>query len=496
MWCNLLLTNINRYFSGFKYGKYFSLKNTKLYDYLCRLSVYELNRFRKYMYSPYYNDDDRLKKVTDVLLPYAKTRTLDEVDELFLWSKVNGKAPFNTGKYTRLLSDTVKKVEHFLVTDRFNQKQILQHTYQLQIMNERNLHKHTAEFLRLTEKHHMAQPRRDGAFYYHHLLIQEQKNIYLENYDRRSADKNLQGVMDSLDVYYVLGKLKYGAALLHYQNFLAIETDVVLLKEALQLSMQEQFDVPAIQIYRHIVLSITEPGNEAHYRELKNLLTRHSTLFATDELKTLFVFAINYCINRINLGQSAYLKELLSLYQFALKNDLLLEDGVLSPWEFKNMVTVGLRVKELRWTEKFIEEYKHKLPKEEKQNAYTFNIARLHFYKKNYDRVLQLLQDVKYSDIFYQLDSKTTLLKTYYETGEELPLLSLKDSFRVMLARKRLITPQQRANYNNLLMFAIKLFRMDVKNKKGLATLRHQIEGTANIADKSWLLEKLAELEG
>lgn len=470
------------------------MKNTKLYDYLTRLSVYELNRFRKYIHSPYYNDDDRLKKAVDALLPNAKTGTLAQVDEKQLWKQVFGKAPFNRAKYVRLLSDTVKKVEHFLVVDRFNQNQILQHAFQLQVMNERKLEKHVAEFLALTEKHQHAQPHRDGAFYYHHLLIQEQKNVYLENYDERSTDKNLQQVMHAFDVYYVLNKLRYGAALMHYKSFLAIEVEVALLNEVMQLAQREDFNMPAIQVYRRIILSITEPDNETHYTELKNLLTKHSALFTTEELKTLFVFAINYCINRINLGQSSYLHELLSLYQFAIKNDLLLENGVLSPWEFKNIVTVALRTKELQWGEKFIEGYKSKLPKEERQNAYTFNIARLHFYKKNYDKVLQLLQDVKYNDIFYQLDSKTTLLKTYYETGEEMPLLSLKDSFRVLLSRKRLITPQQRANYNNLLKYSIKLFRADVRNKKAMQALRLEIEHTANIADKSWLMEKVEEL--
>lgn len=54
------------------------------------------------MYSPYYNDDDRLKKVTEALLPYAKTQTLAEVEQKQLWKQVFGKAPFNTGKYVLL----------------------------------------------------------------------------------------------------------------------------------------------------------------------------------------------------------------------------------------------------------------------------------------------------------------------------------------------------------------------------------------------------------
>jgi hypothetical protein len=472
------------------------MQQTKLNDYLATMSVYELNRFLKYINSPFYNEDERLKSFVTLLLPFAKTKTMHLIQELDVWKQVFGNTRFNRGKFVRLLSDTVKKAEHFLITDRYQQQREMQHSAQLEIMNERKLLKHIPENLALAERKHAAIITRDSDFYYRHFLLQQQKNLFLENKDQRSAEKNLYDVVHSLDTWYFSQKLKYSAAVLHYKNFLVVEGELPLLNEILRLADNPLFDVPGIQIYRYIILSFIEADNETHYSKLKTLLFENTHLFKKEEVKNMLVFAMNYCITRINYGKSDYLNDILLLYKYALQNDLLLEDGLLSQWDYKNIMTTALRVKDFKWAEKFLADYKLKLPKADRSNAYTFNLARYHFAQRNYDSVLQLLQDVKYNDIFYQLDSKTTLLKTYYELGEDLPLDSLKDSFRVLLRRKRLITPQQRENYQNLVKFTIRLYKMDVKDKKAFNTLKNEITATVNIADKSWLIEKLAELEG
>jgi hypothetical protein len=87
-------------------------------------------------------------------------------------------------------------------------------------------------------------------------------------------------------------------------------------------------------------------------------------------------------------------------------------------------------------------------------------------------------------------------MKTYYELGEYQPLQSLKESFRILLRRKKLISEQNQTNYGNFARFAMKLYRIDVKNKKQIASLRKEIESTGNVADRSWILEKLAEVSG
>ncbi len=471
------------------------MQQTKFHDYTSTLSVYELNRFRKYINSPLYNEDERLKDFTDVFLPFAKTNTLNLLEEKDVWKKVFGSTKYNHGKFVRLLSDMVKKIEHFLIIDRYQQQTDLQYASQLEIMNERKLNKHVPELMNLAIIKHQRKPHRDAGFFYSGFLLQQQKNLFLENKEQRSAEKNLEGVIDALDTYYFVEKLKYCAAMLHYKNFLAVGGEVPLLGEIFKyLDAKANTNVPAIEIYRCIILSYTEEDGSAHFNKLKDLIVAHQNLFTLDEVKSMYVFAMNYCINQINFGKSEYLNEILFLYKEALANDVLLDNGELSQWDYKNIVTTALRVKDFKWAEKFLREYKAKLPREDRKNAFTFNMARYYFATKNYDEVLQLLQEVQYNDIFYQLDAKTTLLKTYYELGEWQPLYSLKDSFRILLGRKRLITPQQKANYLNLLNFAIRVFRMDVKDKPKLHKLKQEISIANNVADKSWLMEKMNEI--
>ena len=468
---------------------------TKFHDYTGKMTVYELNRFVKYVNSPLFNEDEKLKTFTAGILPFLKTNTLAEAKEKEIWKEVFGNAKYNRSKFTRLLSDTVKKIEHFLVIDRFQQNKGLQNAWQLEIMNERKLDKHVPELMSFSLKKHVQTAHRDADFYFTGFLLQQQQNLFLENKELRSAEKNLEQVIESLDTYYLIQKLKYCAAMLHYKNFLTVEGEVPLLNEILKYLGSGMFEtVPAIEIYRRIILSYTDEDGGPHFAKLKELIVAHQELFVLDEVKNMYVFAMNYCIIRINDGKSEYLKEILYLYKQALENNVLLNDGQLSQWDYKNIVTTALRVKDFKWAEKFLNDYKPKLPKEDRTNAYTFNLARYYFFIKKYDRVLQLLQEVKYNDIFYQLDSKITLLKTYYELGEWQPLYSLKDSFRILLRRKRLITPQQQANYNNLVKFAIRLFKTDTKEKVKLKALKAEITLATNVADKSWLMEKVNEL--
>ena len=46
----------------------------------------------------------------------------------------------------------------------------------------------------------------------------------------------------------------------------------------------------------------------------------------------------------------------------------------------------------------------------------------------------------------------------------------------------------------NFLRYTMKLYRVDVKDKKKIEQLNKQITESANVADKTWLKEKMEEL--
>jgi hypothetical protein len=225
-------------------------------------------------------------------------------------------------------------------------------------------------------------------------------------------------------------------------------------------------DVPLVRIYLQIVYTLQEKDGDKAFETLSQLLTQHIGLFPKEEAEQFYAFAVNYCIRQINKGDT----------------------------EYKNIVTVALRARELAWAAAFIKDNIGYVPAYDRDNAYTFNMARYAFAARRYDEVLQLLSTVEYDDVFYQLDAKTTLMKTYYELGEYQPLQSLKDSFRLLLSRNKKISDTQRTVYNNFVRYTLKLFRADVKDRKKIATLQKEIETIRQIADKSWLKEKLGEM--
>ncbi|MDB5284916.1 MAG: hypothetical protein JWO06_3991 [Bacteroidota bacterium] len=448
------------------------------------------------MYSPYHNEDVNLCRLFEKLSPHFKNAEDELPSQREIWNAVLPKQKFTPLKFARLHSDLLKKLEDFVVVDNLKKNESRKLKGILAYYTEKKLGRHYPEAAKVARKKLEASQYRDGEYYLQLYRLEAHHNSFLELQNQRSTEKNLLQTIEALDAFYLINKLNYLAAILHYKKFLSLEAEVKMAAEILEHLKQNNYQhIPALGIQYRVVLSLIEPNDENHFYELNALLTKHYLLFPKPYARNLFAFAINFCIRRINFGDLKFVNELFAIYKQMLKAELLMdEEGMLSQFDYKNIVTVGLRVGDAKWTERFIQEYKSRIPKAERQNAYTFNLSKLYFYLGKFDKVLPLLQDVEYSDIFYQLDSKTTLIKTYYELGEYLPLMALKESFRILLRRKKLISEQGKSNYMNFMRFTMKLYRVDVKNQKKFNDLKNRITASTNVADKGWLLEKLAEL--
>lgn len=469
--------------------------DSKLHSLFSALDVYHVNRFGKFLASPYFNEDKKLLRCYDALASNYK-KQMPVPDNRVIWKTVYGKTVFSNLKFARLYSDMAKKLEEFLIHDRIKHDNLQRLVTMAEVYNEKKLPKYFNDIYKLAVAEQQKQPLRDADFYFQQFRLEAAYNTYIEQKDARSAEKNIMQTLNALDKHYFINKLNYLAALLHYKKFLATDGEVALVNEVLQhLKTYPVNDTPLLAINYVIVQSLMEPENEGHFNRLHDLLEQHVRLFKKDTARNFYAFAINFCIRRINAGNLKFVQQLFDLYKEMLAADLMTDvKGNLSQFDFKNIVTVALRADDAAWVEKFIRNYRNNIPVADRRNAYTFNMARLYFYQKKYSKVLPLLQDVEYSDIFYQLDSKTTLIKTYYELGEYLPLMALKESFRIMLRRKKVISEQNRVNYMNFLRYTAKLYRADVNDQTKVQALYSTIKALNNVADKGWLIAKAEEL--
>jgi hypothetical protein len=472
------------------------MTDTKFFRLLSSLSTYERKRLRRYLCSPLHNEDKTFIALFDIVLPYLSEDSKPLSRETIA-RKLFPKKKMGNQDYARLFSNFARRIEGFMALEKYYSQPVREYTDLLESLNERHLDKYFPDMFQYLTKLHERETARSGDYYLDTFRIEALQHAHLEAKQQRSTNKNIIETLNALDIYYLVTKLRYCAAMLHYQEFLSLQGEVALIHEILAHCAEGRYDsVPLLRAYYYTVMSLIEPNTESHFESMKGIIFSNIDSLTSETLRDLFAFAIVYCINKINNGHVAYQRQIFELYKQSLASGIIFIGGKLSPWDYKNIITIGLRIKEYKWTEAFIEQYIRRLPKAEQENAYTFNRARYFFATRKYDKVLGLLQDVEYSDIFYLLDSKTTLMKTYYELGEYQPLQSLKESFRILLRRKKLISEQNRINYGNFARYTTKLYRVDVKNKKQIATLRKEIETTGNVADRGWILEKLNELSG
>ena len=202
------------------------------------------------------------------------------------------------------------------------------------------------------------------------------------------------------------------------------------------------------------------------------------------------IWVFNYCIRKINQGELHYYKDALDLYKAGLSTAVLLEQGNLSRFTYFNIVAAGINSGDLNWVEDFIEQYRQNLEKQQRHSAYSFNLARLQFARKNYQAVLELLQQANYRDVLVTLAIKTLLLKTFYELDEYDLLLSHLDAMQNYIRRKRVLG-YHRTNYLNIIRYTNKLLQLSPGHHQEREQLVLVIRAEVHLTEKEWFLEKL-----
>ena len=139
----------------------------------------------------------------------------------------------------------------------------------------------------------------------------------------------------------------------------------------------------------------------------------------------------------------------------------------------------------------FIQDYKDKIRVGFRKNAVNYNMAYLHFNNGNYEEALSHLNRVEFNDPSYSMNSKSMLLKLYYELNEVEALYSLVDSFRVFIRRNKLISDGMKSAYLSLIKFTKQLIKIQGKEAEKLHALEEQIKTTKQLAGRSWIISKV-----
>ncbi|HMQ46192.1 MAG TPA: hypothetical protein PKA00_10970 [Saprospiraceae bacterium] len=465
------------------------MKNSKLLQVIEHLDKRELRELKPFLRSPFFNQREEVAQLFDYIVDCLYLLDI-EPSKTGAHRYLKRPEPFEPQQIRYLMSWLLQLIEKYLSLSAFLEDDVGQKIALSRVYRSKGLQKHFEQNYQKLLNQQQQQPFRHAEFY------ESQYRTELERYQFRAAqqrfvEQNLQVISDNIDLAYISRKLRQTCLSISHQTVYNTAYQFGLLEEVLQyVEKNNLLPIPAVGIYYHCFLAL-RTTEEAHFNAFKKGILDHEALFPAEELRDLYLLALNYCIRRLNDGLQHYAGEGLDLYKAGLANGVLLSDNRhLSRFTYRNIVAMALKVGDLEWVATFIRDYKSFLKSEFRESMYSFSLARLAYQKKDYGQVLELLQRSEYSDLLLNLAAKTLMLKTFYELREYDLLDAHLQAMKAFIRRKDLIG-YHKINYNNIIRFTQKLLNLNFNAPSEKAVLMRQIQAEEHLTEREWLLEQL-----
>lgn len=477
------------------------MQDTKVVRQISAMDGRERERLRQFVRSPYFNRHEGTAKLLDFILrELGKTRP--KLEEARAQDAVKGSGTEQA--LADLQSALMKLVNQFLAVEQLGEETFRQEVLTL---------KRTKELQRfsLLENRGKRLDSKVARYQYRdgdtHLAAYEWKSIngYLQGETDRADTREMQAMLNHLDRYYMVEKLRHACQLTANMMLMNTHYELLFLEPMLEYLESEAGQAlltgdkePSIDCYYHILMSLRQPDDASHYARMLYYLGEGFPRLPLDHQKDVYSFASNYCIQRIRSGHAEYRAELMDLYRRGIDTGIIYTKGEISEYDYKNIVTLGSANQEFDWTGNFIEENRARLPAAKRDNAYALNKANYLYALKRLDEAARLLVTVTDSDIVYHLARVVLEIRIAYDQEDQEYALNLLETFRLYVRRSRKMSTKDKRSYINYTRFTRQLVNLraqqDFMDKaaytKKMATL-HQTVGEADIlVERGWLLRE------
>lgn len=382
----------------------------------------------------------------------------------------------------------LEAVEKFLACMEWTTEPHRQHLHTVKSLRQLNLEEPAVKMLRYARRA-LDDSRERSTEWLQSDYLWRLESFRTSRQQGRAKDFNLQDLANAQDVAFIAARLQTGCLLVSHQTVARHQYDNGLLQPILNfLKGHNYLQIPIIGGYYHGYFALVGGDDAAeHFHQLKILLESHGHTFAHEEVHDLYLMAINFCIRRINQSEKIFIQNAFELYQSGLKQGALLENGILSRWTYNNIALAALHLKAFDWVEHFLTEYAPLLPMAHREGAFSLNMARFYYERRDLRTAMQHLLHREHDDVLQNLAAKTLLCRIYWELEAVEALYNQLDSIDIYLRRQKILG-YHRNVYASFVKIMRKLLKINILNKKNVEQLRQEITATTALAEREWLL--------
>lgn len=468
------------------------MEKTRLWEALLTFDNAGWRSFERLVRSPYFNRKNQLGG----LFAYLRTcRDLEQQpqNETAFDAAYPGET-FDNQKLRLVISDLLALLEQLLELEENKQEPLRGALRVATAYRKRRLPRHARKSL------DELQTALEKRTWRHAEYFEDAYALGLENFQEAAAAKrseafNLQELSDGLDRAFIARKLRHVCLALSHQAVYKKAYSFGLYASVMEYAEKNNLlQYPAIALYYHACRFLSDPAAESAFFTYQDVLAGASALFPSDELRALYLLAINFGVKKSNEGASLrWYEATFGLYEAALELELLFENGVLSRFAYHNIVGIAEHLGKIDWAETFIHRYKNHLERRYREGAYNMNLARVAYARKNYRDALLHLQQADYKDFINGMNARILQMKIYFETGETDLLDSHLDSMQTYLRRQQ-TAGYHRDNYQNCVRYTRAMLHCNPHDAAAMTVLKKQIEEEPVLTIKGWLLSPKSEV--
>lgn len=461
-----------------------------LFEALQTLTPPERKAFSRLLHTPFFNTKDSLAEYGDYLLECAASRSTPDDEQMY---SIAAKSKVTSREQSLRLANSalLQLLETWLAYREFVEQTDQQKINLARAYRKRSLTRHYKIIHREARAQVNEKPLRNVSWLEHTFQL-EWEQYQFEVAAQRSAELNIQNCSDAMDAAFMANKLRLACLAISHQAIYKTDYQIHYLPEVMARLESEEalLTNPALGLYYHCYRFLTQSDGAAHFTTFRTLLPGASAQFPEEELRLLYLLAINYGIKEINRSAAGAIENTFDLYKGALQHDLLLENGLISRFAFSNIVAIALRAGNMDWVENFIETYRPRLERQWREAITSLSMARLEYERHQYEAALLHLQRADYKDTMNNLSARILMMKIYFETGALDALDSHLKNLKNYIKRHTAIG-YHRNNYTNIVYFTEQLTLVNPLDKKAVEQLRAAIAQEKVLTEKEWLLKQL-----
>ena len=451
-------------------------KNRKYLKLFQILTKKDLIRFKKMLQSPFFNTNEHLLVLFSFLRSYHPKMDIKGMTDEMIFEKIFSGKNYSPQKLRNLFSEFCLLLEQYLV-----------HVESQDNAQERNLkllkvyHKRRAEWLYQITENRFNKGITEMPFYdaHRYFSLFQLNQIQLERItDAKKARERYSKLQESIEYheyFYQISKQQYMADAVNLgtkRGFPAIE-------------IKDVNDNLIIQIYKQIEL-LGKGSNTAAFFKIKELLYENQESLRGEMKLEILLFLINYA-TQIEYSDKSFGEIIFELYDWSAQNKVLMNEGVIPPTRYMNVVSVAIRLGKYKWLNEFRKQYEVYLVSEEREDIINYLEGYIYFHKKEFAKAVKQLREYKFKSNLREYLARWLEIRARYEVFEvtqkgDDELINKINSFESLIYRQ---SSSFKYFKNPNILF--------VKILKGL--IKRELRGTFTIKETDKLINKLVEAD-